>query len=117
MCQGSTASSGHSEGTAGFREHSPRDSSEACKVQLLLQSISIKDSMAMSRSLWTGEKWCSRWGDRDRTGGNGFKQKRGNAVLRVVRLQRCCPELWLPHPWRCLRPGWIEPHTACSGGW
>jgi len=33
-----------------------------------------------------------------------------------------CPErLWMPHPWRCSRPGWMGPWTAWSsikcGGW
>ena len=27
---------------------------------------------------------------------------------RVVRPQHCCPELWVPHPWRCPKP-WVGP--------
>jgi len=33
----------------------------------------------------------------------------------------CLERLWMPHPWRCSRPGWIEPWAAWSssrsGGW
>ena len=27
---------------------------------------------------------------------------------RAVRHWHCCPELWVPHPWRCPRP-WRGP--------
>ena len=27
---------------------------------------------------------------------------------RAVRRWHCCPELWVPHPWRCPRP-WMGP--------
>jgi len=27
----------------------------------------------------------------------------------------CCPELWVPHPWRCLRP-WMGPGQPELGG-
>ncbi len=34
---------------------------------------------------------------------------------RAVRPWHSCPErLWMPHPWRCLRPGYIE---LCSLTW
>ena len=26
-------------------------------------------------------------------------------------------ELWVPHPWRCPRPGWMGPWAAWAGGW
>jgi len=29
-------------------------------------------------------------------------------ILRAVRRWHCCPELWVPHPWRCPRP-WMGP--------
>jgi len=28
---------------------------------------------------------------------------------RAVRPWHCCPELWVPHPWRHSRPGWVGP--------
>jgi len=41
---------------------------------------------------------------------------------RVVRCWNSCPErLWMPHPSRCSRPGWMEPWAAWAGityvGW
>ena len=29
-------------------------------------------------------------------------------IQRAVRRWHCCPELWVPHPWRCPRP-WMGP--------
>jgi len=41
---------------------------------------------------------------------------------RLVMCWNSCPErLWMPHPWRCSRPGWMGPWAAWSGikceGW
>jgi len=45
-------------------------------------------------------------------GGSGFKLKKCGFRLnkgkkfftqRAVRPRHCCPELWVPHPWRCPR--------------
>ena len=33
----------------------------------------------------------------------------------AVRPQHCCPELWVPHPWRCPRP-WVGPGQPELGG-
>jgi len=30
-------------------------------------------------------------------------------IQRVVRHWHCCPELWVPHPWRHTGPGWMGP--------
>ena len=59
------------------------------------------------------------WADTDRALGNGFELKEGRFVFdvwrkfftqRVVRHWHSCPEkLWVPHPWQCLRPGWMGP--------
>lgn len=36
--------------------------------------------------------------------------KRNIFTERVVSAETGCPErLWIPHPWRCLRPGWMGP--------
>jgi len=50
---------------------------------------------------------------------NGFKLKEGRIRLglrrkfltqRAVRPWHCCTEkLWVPHPWRHSRLGWMEP--------
>ena len=34
---------------------------------------------------------------------------------RVVRCWNSCPGwLWMPHPWKCSRPGWMAPWAAWS---
>jgi len=45
-----------------------------------------------------------------------------SSTKRVVRCWHCCPErLWVLHPWRCSRPGWMGPWAGWSniryGGW
>jgi len=66
--------------------------------------------------------------------GECFKLNRGKIKVRcwgkfftqrLVRPWHCCPQLWLPHPWRCPRSDWMRPgqpelvggSPACSRGW
>ena len=43
---------------------------------------------------------------------------RGKFVIqRLVRHWYCCPEkLWMPHPCRCSRLGWMRPWAVWAGG-
>jgi len=59
----------------------------------------------------------------DRTKGDVFKLKEGRLKLdvrkqffaqRALRPRQCCPELWVPHPWRCPRP-WMGPGQLSWG--
>jgi len=56
---------------------------------------------------------------------HGLDVRKRVFTQRVVRPWHCCPELWVPHPWRCPRPGWMGPgqpellggSPAYSRGW
>ena len=75
------------------------------------------------------ERWLFTQSDSDRTGGddNCFNLKEGRFKLGIsrklftlgmVRHRHCCPEkLWMLHPWRCSRPGWMVLWATWSGGW
>lgn len=34
--------------------------------------------------------------------------------MRLSKHWTGCPELWMPHPWRCLRPDWMGPSAILS---
>ena len=62
-------------------------------------------------------------GQSDATEGNSFNSKEGRFGVRcgeilhpeAVRPQHCCPELWVPHPWRGPRL-WGGPGQPELGG-
>ena len=51
-------------------------------------------------------------GCHDKTSSNGFKLKEGRLGLYLAKSTDCPEKLWMPHPWRCSRPGWMGSRTA-----
>ena len=62
--------------------------------------------------------WLSTRSDSDRTTGSGFTLA-GNSLFRGWwGSDMGCPEkLWMLHPWKCSRPGWVGSWATWSGGW
>jgi len=60
--------------------------------------------------------------DNNRSRENSFKLKEEKCRLKYLFSGHCgtgtgCPEmLWMSHPWRCSRTGWMGPQAALSGG-
>jgi len=75
--------------------------------------------LSSSRPLSYRPAFCANG---DRTRENSFKLKEGRFRLdvgkkifrmRALRPWQCCPEkLWVPHPWRHPRAGWVRPWAA-----
>ena len=71
------------------------------------------------------------WADSDRTRSNGFKTKEEvqvrcqEEILYSEGGEALARDLWVPHPWRCSRPGWMglgQPELVggnqpMAGGW
>ena len=63
------------------------------------------------------------WAESGRTWGGWISAQRGEIGVRrgeilhpeAVWPQHCCPELWVPHPWRCPRL-WGGPGQPELGG-
>lgn len=76
---------------------------------------------AMSKDTDAGTHSCWSWADTCESGAGHSASPRWSLTVQGSEMlwrhwNRLPRELWMPHPWRCLRPHWMEPWSTGYGG-